>query len=234
VATLVIKNLAPDLAKADLEWHLSERHANAEEVELHLDASGTFRGTAFARYASPGKARAAIEKLGPCPDFGGRKARVELQKCRASFGRRCLESELSQDDLGAVKAEIERFVRDPRRLEAELPASFTSDQRKYAHSLAERHGLLHATRQGDGREKTFVYLSKERPPAPRKKALSASNMECSTPLRDLDKGMNVIRPRLATDPADMMMLLEKVQASPSMAALAAPPGLENFAARGFC
>uniref|UniRef100_A0A7S2I4X8 R3H domain-containing protein n=1 Tax=Alexandrium andersonii TaxID=327968 RepID=A0A7S2I4X8_9DINO len=136
---------------------------------------GAFRGTAFARYDSPGKARAALDKLGVFPEFGGRKARIEIQKSKALFGRKCLEAGLPQEELGVVREEIERFVNDPTRGEVGLPAGLTVQQRKYAHSLAERHNLVHATRQGENGEK-FVYLSKARgePISSRKKAHSVN------------------------------------------------------------
>uniref|UniRef100_A0A7S0FNZ4 R3H domain-containing protein n=1 Tax=Pyrodinium bahamense TaxID=73915 RepID=A0A7S0FNZ4_9DINO len=176
VATLVVKNLAMDLGKADVMRFLEERGAAAADVDLHRDAGGAFRGTAFARYASPGKARAALEKLGAFPEFGGRKARVEIQKSKALFGRKCLEAGLPQEELGVVREEIECFVNDPSRSEVGLPAGLSVHQRKYAHSLAERHNLVHATRQGENGEK-YVYLSKARgePPDGRKKAHSVAN-----------------------------------------------------------
>jgi len=180
VATLVIKNLAMDLEKADVMKFLDERGAGAAEVDLHRDASGAFRGTAFARYASPSKARAALDSLGMFPEFGGRKARVEIQKSKALFGRKCLEAGLPQEELGIVREEIERFVNDPDRSEVGLPAGLSVQQRKYAHSLAERHNLVHATRQGESGEK-FVYLSKARgePLHGRKKAHSVSATDCA-------------------------------------------------------
>lgn len=162
VATLVIKNLSLDLEKEDVMRHLEEQDATAMDVELHRDAAGAFRGTAFARYESPGRARAAIDKLGTCPELGGRKARVEIQKSKALFGRKCLEAELPQEKLGAVREEIEAFVADADRTEVELSQGLSVHQRKYAHSLAERHNLVHATRQGDTGDK-FVFLSKARP-----------------------------------------------------------------------
>uniref|UniRef100_A0A7S1RIQ1 RRM domain-containing protein n=1 Tax=Alexandrium catenella TaxID=2925 RepID=A0A7S1RIQ1_ALECA len=175
VATLVVKNLAMDLEKADVMKFLEERGAAATDVDLHLDAVGAFRGTAFARYDSPGKARVALEKLGVFPEFGGRKARVEIQKSKALFGRKCLEAGLPQEELGLVREEIECFVHDPARSEVGLPAGLTVQQRKYAHSLAERHNLVHATRQGECGEK-YVFLSKARgePFNGRKKAHSVT------------------------------------------------------------
>jgi RNA recognition motif-containing protein len=173
VATLVIKNLAVDFQKEDVMKYLESIGAAATEVELHIDpASGTFRGTVFARYASPQEAHEALEKLGASPELGGRKVRVEIQKSKSLFGRKNLGNELPQE-LSTVQKDIEEFINSPD-LEVCLSASFDSLQRKYAHSLAERHSLVHATRQNEKGE-TYVFLSKSRATQPlgiRKKALS--------------------------------------------------------------
>mmetsp|Transcript_46778 Transcript_46778/g.130254 ORF Transcript_46778/g.130254 Transcript_46778/m.130254 type:complete len:229 (-) Transcript_46778:13-699(-) len=147
VSTLVVKNLTLDLDKASILRYLEDRGVCPMDVELHLDASGAFRGTAFVRYASPCQAKAALDRLGVSPELGGRKARVEIQKSKMLIGRRCLEAELPQADLFVVRDEIERFLRDDTTVEVGLSPDFSVHQRKYAHSLAERHSLMHVTRQ---------------------------------------------------------------------------------------
>jgi hypothetical protein len=122
---------------------------------------GIFRGTAFARYNSPDEARGALEKLGTSVEFGGRKARIELQKSKALIGRRCLEAEVPDEELDIVRIAIEGFLADDSVEEMKLSASFTVQQRKYAHSIAERHSLKHVTSQADSGDK-FVLLSKSR------------------------------------------------------------------------
>eukprot|EP00440_Ansanella_granifera_P023563 gb/GFBE01025585.1/.p1 GENE.gb/GFBE01025585.1/~~gb/GFBE01025585.1/.p1 ORF type:complete len:518 (+),score=70.45 gb/GFBE01025585.1/:1-1554(+) len=173
VATLVIKNLSLDFRKEDVDNFLSAQGAGSAEVELHVDpASGAFRGTVFVRYPSPAKAREALQRLGPAPEIGGRKARVEIQKSKNLFGRKSPGGELPQE-LSVVQQEIERFIRDAEH-EVCLSVNFDAHQRKYAHSLAERHNLVHATRQNESGA-TYVYLSKCRSTQPlgsRKKALS--------------------------------------------------------------
>lgn len=181
VATLVIKNLALDFCKEDVESYLASHGVGQAEVELHVDpASQAFRGTVFVRYPSPGKARDALCKLGPAPEIGGRKARVEIQKSKNLFGRKSPGGELPPE-LASVQQAIERFIRDPET-EVSLPAAFDAHQRKYAHSLAERHNLTHATRQNEAGA-TYVYLSKNRmsqPGGSRKKAASFSGWSPST------------------------------------------------------
>lgn len=161
VSTLVVKNLALDLPKGTIVKHLEDQGVGPSEVEFHYDSNGAFRGTAFVRYSSPSKAKAALDQLGVCPELGGRKARVEIQKSKTLIGRRCLEAELPQEELVAVREEIEQFLRDDQRWEVRLSPDLNVQQRKYAHSLAERHSLVHVTRQGSTGEK-YVHLSKER------------------------------------------------------------------------
>ncbi|CAE7765012.1 unnamed protein product [Symbiodinium pilosum] len=174
VSTLVIKNLSLEFRKEDVEAFLVSTGAGGAEVEMHVDpASGSFRGTVFVRYASPAKAQEALHKLGPSPDVGGRKARVEVQKSKNLFGRKNSGGELPQE-LTVVQQEIEHFLRS-FETEVCLSATFDAHQRKYAHSLAERHNLVHATRQNESGQ-TYVYLSKCRPSqattGSRKKAFS--------------------------------------------------------------
>jgi hypothetical protein len=174
VATLVMKNLAVDLKPEEVWQCLDERNATPLKVDFHHDASGAFRGTAFVRYKSPGTAKVAMDRLGAALELGGRKARVELQKSKALFGRRSLDAELPQEDLEIVRDEIERFLQDPACTEVQLPSSFSVFQRKYVHSVAERHSLTHVTQQSDSGEK-YVFLSKCRrnqKDAPRSKANS--------------------------------------------------------------
>jgi RNA recognition motif-containing protein len=161
VATLVVKNLALDLEKDSILRYLKDRNVEPTEVELHTDALGAFRGTAFVRYGHPDDARAALDKLGACVELGGRRARIEIQKSKSLIGRRSLEAELPHEELGIVRAQIEGFLWDPSLTEMRLPPAFNVQQRKYAHSLAERHSLSHLTQQGETGEK-FVLLSKAR------------------------------------------------------------------------
>jgi len=175
VATLVVKNLSLDFRKEDVVKYLTCQGATAQDVELHVDpASGAFRGTVFVRYAGPATAREALAKLGSSPEIGGRKARVEIQKSKNLFGRKSPAGELPQE-LAAVQQDIEDFIRDTKQTEVCLSVAFDAHQRKYAHSLAERHYLIHATRQNEAGA-TYVYLSKWRsspqPVGNRKKAHS--------------------------------------------------------------
>jgi len=237
VATLVLKNLAVDLERDDVMRFLEERGAAAVSVELHRTANGAFRGTAFARYGSPGKARAALERLGVLPELGGRRARVEIQKSKALFGRKVLEAGLPQEELDTVREEVELFARDPSRTEMGLPVDLSVHQRKYAHSLAERHNLAHATRQGESGER-FVHLSKTRgPPGEgRKKAHSIAlcstsrnswaNVGLSAGARRATYSCGAEADFTAWLPEGNALTLESLAAvSPALSAVGAAPGL---------
>eukprot|EP00927_Polykrikos_kofoidii_P020247 TRINITY_DN19553_c0_g1_i1.p1 TRINITY_DN19553_c0_g1~~TRINITY_DN19553_c0_g1_i1.p1 ORF type:complete len:532 (-),score=113.18 TRINITY_DN19553_c0_g1_i1:386-1981(-) len=161
VSTLVVKNLAQDLEKDSLVRYLVERNIPPWDVELHLDAGGVFRGTAFVRYSTPQEATVALETLGASTDLAGRRVRIEMQKSKSLIGRRSLEAELPQEELVIVRIEIERFLWESSLPEIRLPTTFNVQQRKYAHSLAERHNLSHVTSQGENGDK-YVLLSKDR------------------------------------------------------------------------
>eukprot|EP00435_Cladocopium_sp_Y103_P061200 s1542_g22.t2 len=175
----------------DVEKYLLSQGAGATEVELHVDpASGSFRGTVFVRYASSFKAREALQKLGPSPEIGGRKARVEVQKSKNLFGRKSASADLPQE-LAVVQREIDKFLKDSEK-EVCLSAALDAHQRKYAHSLAERHNLVHATRQNESGQ-TYVFLSKCRSSqvaSSRKKAYSVDIR--STPMLAASGGMSAI------------------------------------------
>lgn len=163
VVTLVIKNLALNLTEKELKEFLDSKGAKVpHEVEFHTDSSGTFRGTAFVRYTTHEEAKASLEALGNSPELSGRKARVEFQKAKGRDGRSSLEAELPLPEITLVQEKIQQFLDDDAKEEEKLPAAFNVQQRKYAHSLAERHHLVHITKQGETEGEKYVYLSKQR------------------------------------------------------------------------
>mmetsp|Transcript_23073 Transcript_23073/g.64980 ORF Transcript_23073/g.64980 Transcript_23073/m.64980 type:complete len:472 (+) Transcript_23073:296-1711(+) len=162
VDTLVVKRLAAGLQEGELLRLLEERGSAASaavSAQLLRTPEGCFLGTAFVRYATPEAAQAALEALGARPRLGGRRAHVEPQKSKVLLGGRELEMLLSQDELATVRRELECFLHDPAAKEVGLPSDFTPHQRKYAHSLAEQHGLAHTSRQGPCCE-TYVHLAR--------------------------------------------------------------------------
>lgn len=164
VDTLVIKRLGPGLREADLLWHLAERGpapAAALSADLLRGPDGNFTGTAFVRFVSPEAAHAALECLGSRPRLGGRRTHVEPQKSKALLGGRELETCLPKDDLKAVRDEVLGFLHGTSQ-ESALPPTFSAQQRKYAHSLAEQHGLCHSSQQAP-EGVTYVLLAKASP-----------------------------------------------------------------------
>jgi len=162
VDTLVIKRLGLGIGEQDLLRLIAERVAapsSALSADLLRSADGSSTGTAFVRFTSPEAAQAALECLGPRPRLGGRRAHVEPQKSKALLGGRELETVLPKEDLDAVRHEVQTFVNDDAVKEINLPFTFSAQQRKYAHSMAEHHGLVHLSRQTPGGE-TYVRLQK--------------------------------------------------------------------------
>lgn len=205
VDTLVIKRLAACLQEGELLRLLEERGptlAAAVAAELLRSPDGSFSGTAFVRYSTPEAAQAALESLGPRPKLGGRRVQVEPQK---SKGGRELEMVLTEEELAAVRDEIERFALEEVAQELALPSSFTSHQRKYAHSLAEQSGLAHTSLQ-DASGETYVHLSRAAVPPADRRCLRS-------------------RPKLHSAPSRWSHL------AGSFAAESLPPGLEGSAPR---
>ena len=86
--------------------------------------------------------------------------RVQGETCRRSETRSPGYKSLQCQELAVVQKEIDKFLKDSEkealraltRFEASqvcLSAAFDAHQRKYAHSLAERHNLVHSTRQNE-------------------------------------------------------------------------------------
>lgn len=177
--TLVLKNLGSTLTVEDLRTFLADRGVppSAEEpssVYLHTDSSGTFRGTAFVKYGSIEAVQQALKALGPTAEMSGRKVKVELQR-KGRDSRAGLEAELPQDLVNLVQEMINAFVASDL-MEVYLPSTFDTKMRKYAHSLAERSGLVHVTQASEKENgKKCVYLSKQRPEGRNK--MRADSME---------------------------------------------------------
>lgn len=199
VDTLVIKRLAAGLREAELLRLLEGRGPAAGaaiSAKLLRGPNGSFSGTAFVRFATPEAALAALEELGTRPRLGGRRAHVESQKSKALLGGRELEVLLSEEELDAVRRELDRFLCDLEAKEAAMPTQLSSQQRKYAHSLAEQHGLGHSSRQGPGGE-TYVHLTKATTVFKHHRAA----MDCSIAASE-NMLMRVARPPPGLDPDD--------------------------------
>jgi hypothetical protein len=114
-----------------------------------VDSLGHFRGTAFVRFATPEIAVICIEKLQASePKINGKKVKAELlrqaQRGRAYSAKEVLEAGEVDDKASRVRDLITTFVYSDK-VETSLPTDLDADQRKLAHSLAEKFGLSHTT-----------------------------------------------------------------------------------------
>ena len=55
VETVVLKNLAMNVTEADIKSNLLSHNFPYCPVEFHRDCKGTFKGTAFIKFGSPGR-----------------------------------------------------------------------------------------------------------------------------------------------------------------------------------
>lgn len=171
--TLVLKNLSTSVTPVEVWGLLLERGVCPIDngIHFHRDAAGNFRGTAFVKYANPREVGEAVQKLGGTMEIGGRKVRVEIQR-KGRDSRVGVESELAPGSVSLVQSLVLAFLHSDH-VEVHLPGHLDPKMRKYAHSLAERHGLAHITHPGAGSEKC-VYLSKVRPENTRRSGFDTS------------------------------------------------------------
>ncbi|KAF4677812.1 hypothetical protein FOL47_009723 [Perkinsus chesapeaki] len=164
IDTVVMKNLAYDVTKTEIiDTLLRERLPLPPiSVEFHLDARGAFRGTVFVKFPTQQSAAACVEAFQPPNNFcriGGRKIRVELQRKgrreRACSARDVMEASLSMEKQDVVKRLVEGFLADNSQREAFLPSDLDAAQRKYAHAIAEKAGLVHTTQPSPDSNSTF-------------------------------------------------------------------------------
>jgi len=127
-----------------------------------------FRGTAFVRFADADKAAQFVELIDESElMICGRKAKAELMR-KSTRGRSYSAKEVIEAGAGAdaravrVRNLIMNFVYSGK-LDMHLPPDLDADDRKLAHSLAEKFGLLHETRQDElDPLKRRVFVSKSR------------------------------------------------------------------------
>ena len=193
-SVVVFKNLAIDSTVSDIEELLRSVHIVSTGIDRKVDSLGQFRGTAFVRFATPEIAHICVEKLEKVdPRIHGKKVKLELLR-QGGRGR----SYSAKDILEAGDEAEARFtrVRDlvtsfvySERTEMNLPTDLDSDQRKLAHSLAEKFGLVHTTvspngdpldaspRSGHAPEAPMrtVHLSKKRGPDSRSNSMHMSD-----------------------------------------------------------
>eukprot|EP01066_Platyproteum_vivax_P012431 Platyproteum_vivax@DN5654_c0_g1_i1.p1 len=141
-AVLVIKNLPFNITEEKVVSWLLDLNLTTLCVTRHIDARSGFKGTVFVSFSTKSEAMHALEVLGSSRDFQGRRVKIEFRR----KGRELKTSESNQTDeeLQVVTKMIENFV-ESDLTETFLPADLSVSMRKYAHSLAEKCGLVHVT-----------------------------------------------------------------------------------------
>ena len=163
---VIFKNLPLESHTSDIEAALKSLKVKSTSIDRKVDSTGHFRGTAFVRFSSRHAAVECVDKVDETElTIHGKKLKAELLK-KAGRTRSYSAKEVLDPD-GRVDAKASR-VRDvvtsfvfSNDTEIHLPTDLDSDQRKLAHALAEKFGLVHTTQEIQGDMRT-VYLSKLR------------------------------------------------------------------------
>eukprot|EP00164_Ancoracysta_twista_P012461 GFYU01019545.1.p1 GENE.GFYU01019545.1~~GFYU01019545.1.p1 ORF type:complete len:533 (-),score=105.94 GFYU01019545.1:87-1685(-) len=153
-ATLVLKNLSFQLKQEKLQDTLNNLDVKPQSVNFHYDASGAFRGMAFAKYKTVDESARAYELLNGL-EIDKRRVRVEYKKKNSKSNSVDLDR---QDDEAKLLFEQLKEFRDSANstgsssgdTEVEppsvvFPPTLSSFQRKRIHSISEKLGLLHQT-----------------------------------------------------------------------------------------
>lgn len=154
-SVVVFKNLPTESTTADIEEVLESLHIVSTGIDRKVDSLGQFRGTAFVRFATPEIARICVDKLNQAQTkVHGRKVKVELlrqlSRGHSFTAKEILEAGADADrNMTRVRDLVTSFVYS-NRTEMYLPTDLDSEQRKLAHSLAEKFGLTHTTVSPDG------------------------------------------------------------------------------------
>jgi R3H domain/RNA recognition motif len=141
--TLVLKNLPFDLKAEALLGVLHGLAHPPENVALHYDSNGSFRGMAFVRYHSMSEA-AEVHRVLNGLDISGRQVRIEYKRKPEGEEQRVAQ---------AWREQLHQFKEDesgPQELT--FPSTLTSAQRRQIHTIADKLGLVHySQREGESR-----------------------------------------------------------------------------------
>ena len=163
---VIFKNLPHDSHTSDIEAALKSLKVKSTSIDRKVDSTGHFRGTAFVRFSSRHAAVECVEKIDSNEiSIHGKRLKAELLRkagrSRAYSAKEVLDPETHVDSKAARVRDIVTSFVFSNDTELHLPTDFDADQRKLAHALAEKFGLLHATQEVQGDMRT-VYLSKLR------------------------------------------------------------------------
>jgi len=149
-SVVVFKNLPFDSTVSNIEDVLKSIHMVSTGIDRKVDSLGQFRGTAFVRFATPEVAVICVEKLHDADTrINSKKIKVELlrqiNRGRAYSAKEVLEA---GDDVDAKQARVRDLITAfvySNKVDIDLPTDLDADQRKLAHSIAEKFGLTHTT-----------------------------------------------------------------------------------------
>jgi hypothetical protein len=163
---VIFKNLPLDSHTSDIEAALKSLKVKSTSIDRKVDSTGHFRGTAFVRFATRHAAVECVDKVDASNIIiRGKKLKGELMRqggrSRAYSAKEVLDSGSHVDAKASrVRDCVTAFVFS-NDTDIHLPTDLDADQRKLAHALAEKFGLVHTTQEIQGDMRT-VYLSKHR------------------------------------------------------------------------
>ena len=167
-------------------------------IDFHHDDQGKFRGTVFVRLSVVEDAMRLVET--GC-SLEGKRIKAELMHNSASK-RNSIDLHSDKAQVDSIEALITSFVNSEDQ-ECYLPATLNADQRKLAHSLAEKYCLTHLTTSPEGAlesSKTrVILLTKHRSPSMKMGSMSSPSHKLSpdaavfTPLSALAQGPSLAR-----------------------------------------
>ena len=166
-------------------------------IDFHQDEEGKFRGTVFVRLS----AEDATKLVETGCSLDGKRIKAELMHSSASK-RSSIDLHTDKSQVDSIEALITSFVNSEDQ-ECYLPSTLNADQRKLAHSLAEKHCLTHLTTSPEGSmeaSKTrVILLTKHRSPSMKMGSMSSPSHKLSpdaavfTPLSALAQGPSLAR-----------------------------------------
>ena len=191
---VIFKNLPLDSLTSDIEAALKSLKVKSTSIDRKVDSTGNFRGTAFVRFSSHQTAVECVDRIDSSGIMiHGKKIKADLLRkagrSRSYSAKEVLDPETHIDSKAARVRDIVTSFVFSNDTELHLPTNFDADQRKLAHALAEKFGLLHVTQEIQGDMRT-VYLSKLRTngqkpdPAHPRQSRSLMRLPSSTLTRD--------------------------------------------------
>jgi RNA recognition motif-containing protein len=199
--TLVLKNLPFSLKTEKLQEILNKCEVKPTSVNYHVDASGMFRGMAFAKYKNTDESSKAYELLNGLEVFG-RKIRVEFKRKNSNASANPSQQKLEKDrqekalekqNASNVHLDLENLDEDNKKFYEQLvafkentsmteftfPSALSSYQKKQINHLADKLGLTHES-DAKNVSQRYSLVIKKGPVSPANFASTASSDDSST------------------------------------------------------